>query len=184
MPPSGPPPGLPPDHGMFPRDMSGSSRMQSLEPSKTLPHVGHPPPSEHGGNPFPLHHSAEHGGIPFSPPPRMDIRNPFSQDHQGPMEAFPMHRDHEPLSRENNQHNHPLGRMNEQLGPVPRDHRGGYGGPPHHVGSHHMNTGGMRPQRPHFRPREPYHNLKRPRPPFGRGGQYFSPKRPYYQPRY
>lgn len=183
MPPSGPPPGLQPDHGMFPRDMSGSSRMQSLEPSKTLPHVGHPPPSEHGGNPFPLHHS-EHGGIPFSPPPRMDIRNPFSQDHQGPMEAFPMHRDHEPLSRENNQHNHPLGRMNEQLGPVPRDHRGGYGGPPHHVGSHHMNTGGMRPQRPHFRPREPYHNLKRPRPPFGRGGQYFSPKRPYYQPRY
>lgn len=193
MPPNVPPPGLPPDHGnMFPRDMSVSSRMQSVEPSKTLPHVAPPPPSEHGGNPFPIRHSAEHGGIPFSPPPRMDMRHPFSQDHsavhQGPMEAFPMHpistRDHEHLSRENNPHNQPRGRMNEPLGPIPRDHRGGYGGPPQHVGSHHMNTGGMRPQRPHFRPREPYHNLKRPRPPFGRGGQFFPPKRPYYQPRY
>ncbi|XP_069806173.1 regulation of nuclear pre-mRNA domain-containing protein 2-like isoform X1 [Dendropsophus ebraccatus] len=194
MPPSGPPPGLPPDHGgMFPRDISVSSHIQSVEPPKSLPHVAHPPPSEHGRNPFPLHHSAEHGGIPFSPPPRMDMRHPFSQDHsavhQGTMDPFPMHpmstRDHEPISRENNsQHNQPHGRVNEPLGPMPRDLHGGYGGPPHHVGSHHMNIGGMRGQRPPFRPREPYHNLKRPRPPFGRGGHFFPPKRPYYQPRY
>ncbi|XP_075699479.1 regulation of nuclear pre-mRNA domain-containing protein 2 [Rhinoderma darwinii] len=207
MPPSGPPPGLPPDHGsMFPRDIS-VSRIQSGEPAKTLPHGAHPPPAEHGGNPFPIHHSTEHGGNPFpihhstehggnpfSPPPRMDMRNPFSQDHsvvhQGPMkEPFNMHplstRDHEPLSRENNQHNQHFGRVNEPLGLIPRDLHRGFSGPPHHVGSHHMNTGGMRPQRPHFRPREPYHqNLKRPRPPFGRGSQFFSPKRPYYQPRY
>ncbi|KAG8560350.1 hypothetical protein GDO81_014937, partial [Engystomops pustulosus] len=185
MPPNVPPPGLPPDHGsMFPRDMPVPSRMQSGEPSKTLPHVSHPPPSEHGGNPFPIHHPSEHGGIPFSPPP---IRNTFPPDHgavhQGTMEHYPMHpRDHEPHSRENNQHNQPHGRLNEPMGP---GHHGGFGGPPHHGGPHHMNTGGMRPQRPHFRPREPYHNnLKRPRPPFGRGGHFFSPKRPYYQPRY
>ncbi|KAM4013441.1 regulation of nuclear pre-mRNA domain-containing protein 2 isoform 1-T1 [Anomaloglossus baeobatrachus] len=173
-----PPPGMPPD--LFPRDHPVSSRMQSVE----LPKLSHvPPPSEHGGNPFPIHHSTEHGGIPFSPPPRLDIRHPFSQDHQGPMERFPMHpisgRDHEPLSRENNQHHHPHGRPNEPLGPPPRDFHRGFGGPPHH-----MNAGGMRPQRPPFRPRDPYHSLKRPRPPFGRGAHFFPPKRPYYQPRY
>ncbi|KAG9480829.1 hypothetical protein GDO78_010214 [Eleutherodactylus coqui] len=189
MPPSGPPPGLPPD--MFSREISVSSRMQSVEQSKTLPHVAHPPP-QLGGNPFSLLHSTEHAGIPFSPPPRMDLRHPFSQDHnavhQGTMELFPMHpisaRDHEPLSRDSNQHNQPLGRVNESLGLIPRDLHGGFIGPPHHVGPHHMNTGGMRAHRPPFRPREPYHNLKRPRPPFGRGSQFFSPKRPYYQPRY
>ncbi|XP_044127164.1 regulation of nuclear pre-mRNA domain-containing protein 2-like [Bufo gargarizans] len=54
MPPSGPPPGLPPDHGtMFSRDISVSSRLQSVEPSKTLPHVPHPPPPEHGWKSFP-----------------------------------------------------------------------------------------------------------------------------------
>ncbi|XP_056402327.1 regulation of nuclear pre-mRNA domain-containing protein 2 [Hyla sarda] len=193
MPPSGPPPGLPPDHGsIFPRDISVSSHIQSVEPPKSLPHVAHPPNSEHGRNPFPIHHSTKHGGIPFSPPPRMDMRHPFSQDHsaahQGTMEPFPMHpmsaRDHEHLSRENSQHNQPLGRVNEPMGPISRDLHGGFSGPSHHVGSHHMNTGGMRAQRPQFRPREPYHNLKRPRPPFGRGSRFFSPKRPYYQPRY
>ncbi|XP_073495658.1 regulation of nuclear pre-mRNA domain-containing protein 2 [Phyllobates terribilis] len=177
-------PGLPPD--LFPRDLPISSHIQSVEPPKILSHI--PPPSEHGGNPFPIHHSGEHVGIPFSPPPRLDIRHPYSQDQQGPMEFFPMHplsaRDHDPLSRENSQHNHPPhGRPNEPLGPPPRDFHGGFGGPPRH-GSHHMNAGGMRPQRPPFRPRDPYHSLKRPRPPFGRGSHFFSPKRPYYQPRY
>ncbi|XP_069583176.1 regulation of nuclear pre-mRNA domain-containing protein 2 [Ranitomeya imitator] len=179
-----PPPGLPPD--LFPRDLPVTSRIQSVEPPKILSHVT--PPSEHAGNPFCIHHSTEHGSIPFSPPPRLDIRHPFSQEHQGPMELFPMHplsaRDHDPLSRENSQRNHPHGRLNEPLGPPPRDFHGSFGGPPRHAGSHHMNAGGMRPQRPPFRPRDPYHSLKRPRPPYGRGSRFFSPKRPYYQPRY
>ncbi|XP_068109336.1 regulation of nuclear pre-mRNA domain-containing protein 2 [Hyperolius riggenbachi] len=188
-PPPVPPPVLPPDPGsLFGRDIPVATQMPPMEPPKTLPHIAHPPPLDHVGNPFPIHHTTEHGAIPFSPPPRLDMRNPFSQDHgsvhQGMMqEPFSMHsssRDHGPLSHEySNQHNQPFSH--------PRDHHGGFTGSQQHSGSHHrdhMNTGGPRPHRPPFRPREPYHNLKRPRPPFGRGQQFFSPKRPYYQPRY
>ncbi|XP_063803225.1 regulation of nuclear pre-mRNA domain-containing protein 2 [Pseudophryne corroboree] len=193
-----PPPGLPPDHGnLFPSDMPIPSHIAPVEPPKNLPHIAHPPPTDHGGNPFTVHHSAEHGGIPFSPPPHLDMRNPFSQDHgavhQGAMnEPFTMHqgptREHEPFPRDHNsQHNQTLGRINEPVAHNPRDHHRGFSGPPHHFAPHHrdlMNTGGLRTPRPHFRPREPYHNLKRPRPPFGRGPQFFPPKRPYFPPRY
>ncbi|PIO36538.1 hypothetical protein AB205_0084910 [Aquarana catesbeiana] len=164
--------------------------MQPFPPSVQPPFI-----SDHGSNPFPLHHTAEHGGIQFSPPPRLDMRNPFSQDHgavhQGMMqEPYSMHsssgRDQGPMSHDySGQHSQPHGRVNEPMAHHPRDHHGNFQQP--HFGSHHrdfMNTGGPRPQRPHFRPREPFHNLKRPRPPFGRGQQFFSPKRPYYPPRY
>ncbi|XP_040188634.1 LOW QUALITY PROTEIN: regulation of nuclear pre-mRNA domain-containing protein 2 [Rana temporaria] len=197
-PPPGPPPVLPPDPGsLFGRDMPVAPQMPPMEPPQTLPHVAHPP-SDHANNPFPLHHTAEHGGMQFSPPPRLDMRNPFSQDHgavhQGMMqEPYSMHsssgRDQGPMSHDySGQHSQPHGRVNEPMGHHPRDHHGNFPGSQQpHFSSHHrdfMNTGGPRPQRPHFRPREPFHNLKRPRPPFGRGQQFFSPKRPYYPPRY
>ncbi|KAM8921664.1 regulation of nuclear pre-mRNA domain-containing protein 2 isoform 2-T2 [Pelodytes ibericus] len=186
-PPSGPPPGLPPDHGsVFGRDISAASRMSSVEPPNSHSH------GEHGVNPFPGHPPPEHGGIPFSPPPHLDMHNPFSQDHgtihQGAMkEHFGMHPDHGPPSRDHN--GPPHGRVNETMPPNARDHHGPHSGPPHHpFAPHHrdnMNPGGMRPQRPQFRPREQFHSLKRPRPPFGRGGPpFFSPKRPFYPPSY
>ncbi|XP_041511192.1 regulation of nuclear pre-mRNA domain-containing protein 2-like isoform X1 [Microtus oregoni] len=48
----------------------------------------------------------------------------------------------------------------------------------------------LRSPRPDFRPREaflgrdPFHSLKRPRPPFVRGPPFFAPKRPFFPPRY
>ncbi|XP_018415407.1 PREDICTED: regulation of nuclear pre-mRNA domain-containing protein 2 [Nanorana parkeri] len=193
-PPPVPPSVLPPDPGsLFGRDIPVAPQMPPMEPPQTLPHIAHPPPTDHVSNPFPLHHTAEHGGMPFSPPPRLDMRSPFSQDHgvhQGMMqEAYSMHsRDQGPMSHDySSQHNQTFSRVNEPMAPLPRDHHGNFAGSQQPIGSHHrdfMNTGGPRPHRPHFRPREPYHNLKRPRPPFGRGQQFFSPKRPYYPPRY
>ncbi|XP_072283930.1 regulation of nuclear pre-mRNA domain-containing protein 2 [Pyxicephalus adspersus] len=199
-PPPGPPPILPPDPGsLFGRDVPVAPQMPPMEPPQTLPHVAHPPPTDHVHNPFPIHHS-EHGGMPFSPPPRLDMRNLFSQDHgavhQGMMQdSYSMHssssRDQGPMSHEySNQHNQSHSRLNEpmnSMASLPRDHLESFPGSHQPIGPHHrdfMNTGGLGPQRPHFRPREPYQNLKRPRPPFGRGQQFFSPKRPYYPPRY
>ncbi|KAM9294535.1 regulation of nuclear pre-mRNA domain-containing protein 2 [Gastrophryne carolinensis] len=195
-PPPGPPPVLPPDPGsLFGREIPIGSRIPSIEPPKLLPHIGHPPPVDHLGNPFPVHHTAEHGGIPFSPPPNLDMRNPFSQDHgavhQGMMnEPYAMHSsstiDHG--SRDYNiQNNQPLGRVSNPMTSLPREHFGGFGGPRQSIGSHHrdhMHTGGQRAQRPQYRPRDSYSNLKRSRPPYGRGQQFFSPKRPFYPPRY
>ncbi|XP_075463712.1 regulation of nuclear pre-mRNA domain-containing protein 2 isoform X2 [Ascaphus truei] len=193
--PSGPRPGLPPDHGsLFPRDLPVPSRMSSMEAPNPLPHGSHPPPIEHGGNTFSGHPPPEHGGIPFSPP-LLDIGNPFSKEHsaihQGAMkEHFGMHtgpaRDHGVPPRDHN--GPPHGRVNETLASHSRDHHGPHGGPPPPlIAPHHrdnINRGGMRNPRPQFRPREPYHSLKRPRPPFGRGPQFFAPKRPFYPPRY
>ncbi|KAG8429351.1 hypothetical protein GDO86_016508, partial [Hymenochirus boettgeri] len=192
--PSVPPPGLPPDH--FPRDISVPPHMPPIEPPSILPHGAHPP--EHGGNLFSGPPSRDQIGIPFSSPPPLDMRNPFAQDHsnirQGAMEErFGIHtgppRDHGALSLDHN--GPPHGRVNEILPPHSRDHHGNFSGPPHSGPQHHFNAqhhrdnvGGPRPHRPHFRPREPYQSLKRPRPPFGRGSQFFSPKRPFYPPRY
>uniref|UniRef100_A0A8C5QVZ8 Regulation of nuclear pre-mRNA domain-containing protein 2 n=1 Tax=Leptobrachium leishanense TaxID=445787 RepID=A0A8C5QVZ8_9ANUR len=185
-PPTVPPPGLPPDHGsLFGRDIPVAARMSSMEPHG-------PHPVEHGMNPFPGH--PEHGNLPFSPPPHLDMRNPFSQDHgtlhPGAMkEHYGMHpgsaRDHGHPPRDHN--GPPLGRLNEPMAPNSRDQHGPHRGHPHHQFPQHrddLNPGGGRPHRPSFRPREPYNSLKRPRPPFGRGSQFFSPKRPYYSPRY
>ncbi|CAH2326910.1 regulation of nuclear pre-mRNA domain-containing 2 isoform X1 [Pelobates cultripes] len=195
-PPSVPPPGLPGDHGsLFGRDITVTARMSSMEPPNPLTHgpPQPPPPIEHGMNPFPGHPLPEHGTIPFSPPPRLDMRHPFSQDHgtlhQGAIkEHYGMHtgstRDHGPPRDHNGP---PHARLNETMAPNSRDHHGPHSGPPRHPFTHHrddMNPGGVRHHRPPFRPREPYHSLKRPRPPFGRGPQFFSPKRPFYPPRY
>ncbi|OCT69069.1 regulation of nuclear pre-mRNA domain-containing protein 2 [Xenopus laevis] len=215
-PPSVPPPGLPPDR--FTRDVPVPSHMPSVEP--ILSHGTHPPPTEHGGNPFsgppPSEHGAnpfsgppppEHGanpfsghhpprdqiGMPFSPPPSLEMRNPFSPDHgnihQGTMKDHfglgpGLQRDLGALIHD---HNGPmLGRYNEIPAPHSRDHLGNFSGPPHHFNAPHLrdNVGGLRSHRPQFRPREQYQSLKRPRPPFARGPQFFAPKRPFYPPRY
>ncbi|KAM4690340.1 regulation of nuclear pre-mRNA domain-containing protein 2 [Rhinophrynus dorsalis] len=195
-PPSGPPPILPPDHGShFARDIPVPSHLPPVDQSNPMPLGPLPPPPDHGGNPFSGPPPREHSGIPFSPPPILDMRNPFSQDHgalhQGAMkEHYGMHpgssRDLGAPPRDHN--GPPLGMINEAMPPHSRDHHGAHIGPPHNfVALHHrdnMNQGGLRHQRPQFRPREPYHNLKRPRPPFGRGHHFYAPKRPFYPPRY
>ncbi|XP_053561418.1 regulation of nuclear pre-mRNA domain-containing protein 2 [Bombina bombina] len=194
-PPPGPPPNLPPDHGsLFPRDHPVPSHMNSVEPPNSLTHGSRSRPMDHGGTPFPMHPPPDLGGIPFSPQ-SVDIRNPFSQDHniihQGSMrEHFGLlpvpARDHGVPSIDHN--GPPLGRVNETLPLHSRDPHSSHGAPPPPLIAHHhrdnTNRGGFRQPRPNFRPREPYHNLKRPRPPFGRGPHFFAPKRPFYPPRY
>ncbi|XP_004917648.1 regulation of nuclear pre-mRNA domain-containing protein 2 isoform X2 [Xenopus tropicalis] len=196
-PPSVPPPGLPPDR--FSRDMP--PHMPPVE--AILSHGTHPPPNEHGGNPFSGPPPPEHGANPFSgPPPRdqigmpfssppLDMRNPFSPDHGNIHQSMKDHfglgpglqRDLGALPRD---HNGPmLGRLNETQ-VHSRDHLGNFSAPPHHFNAphHRDNVGGLRSHRPQFRPREQYQSLKRPRPPFARGPPFFTPKRPFYPPRY
>ncbi|XP_029436538.1 regulation of nuclear pre-mRNA domain-containing protein 2 isoform X2 [Rhinatrema bivittatum] len=173
-----------------------------------------PPPIDHGLVPFsvpppppPPAPPVELGGIPFSPPPLLEHGGiPFGKDHNtlhpGAMnEHFNLHpgpprelmtpplRDHICP---------PLGRIQEGLTlPIHlRDQHGPSlsGPPPSLLGPpprESMHQGGlMRNPRPDFRPRNHFQNrdpsrgLKRPRPPFGRGPPFFSPKRPFYPPRY
>uniref|UniRef100_A0A452HU46 Regulation of nuclear pre-mRNA domain-containing protein 2 n=1 Tax=Gopherus agassizii TaxID=38772 RepID=A0A452HU46_9SAUR len=168
-----------------------------------------PPPHsvEHGGVPFPTPPppSGEHGGIPFPAPP-LTVEHggvTFSKDHgtihQGTIkEHFTVHsgpRDHvAPPQRDHS--GPPLGRVRENIGltSLSRDQLGpSHSVPP--IGPSHrdnVNRSGMmiRNPRPDFRPREsfinrdPFHSLKRPRPPFGRGPPFFAPKRPFFPPRY
>ncbi|OCT66484.1 regulation of nuclear pre-mRNA domain-containing protein 2 [Xenopus laevis] len=212
--PSVPPPGLPPDR--FPRDIPVPPHMPPVEPM--LSRGTHPPPNEHGGNPFSgLPHSEhganpfsgppppEHGinpfsgplpprdqiGMPFSSPPSLEMRNPFSPDHgnihQGTMKDHyglgpGLQRDLGALIHD---HNGPmLARLNETPAPHSRDHLGNFSAPPHHFNAPHHRDSGLRSQRQQFRPREQYQSLKRPRPPFARGPHFFAPKRPFYPPRY
>ncbi|XP_039368895.1 regulation of nuclear pre-mRNA domain-containing protein 2 isoform X3 [Mauremys reevesii] len=168
-----------------------------------------PPPHsvEHGGVPFPTPPppSGEHGGIPFPAPP-LTVEHggvTFSKDHgtihQGTIkEHFNVHsgpRDHvAPPQRDHS--GPPLGRVRENIGltSLSRDQLGpSHSVPP--IGPSHrdnVNRSGMmiRNPRPDFRPREPFinrdpfHSLKRPLPPFGRGPPFFAPKRPFFPPRY
>ncbi|XP_030329675.1 regulation of nuclear pre-mRNA domain-containing protein 2 isoform X2 [Strigops habroptila] len=156
-----------------------------------------PVPGDHPSVPFPTQPpaSGEHGGVPFPAPPPME-HGPL---HQGTLKehfsvhaasrepgAQPQQRDHTPA---------PLARSREAVGmtPLSREPLGAARG----LGpSSHRDTGGrggvlVRTPRTEFRPREPFvsrdpfHSLKRPRPPFGRGGApFFTPKRPFFPPRY
>ncbi|XP_027717926.1 regulation of nuclear pre-mRNA domain-containing protein 2 isoform X2 [Vombatus ursinus] len=147
-----------------------------------------PPLAEHSGVPGPVavfskEHSsllqgnlAEHFGVLPGP------RDPTQRDLNGPG----LSRVREGLSLPTHSREH--------LGPT---HGGGGGGSSNSgpaLGAPHRDTisrSGMilRNPRPDFRPREsflnrdPFHSLKRPRPPFARGPPFFAPKRPFFPPR-
>ncbi|KAM9514931.1 regulation of nuclear pre-mRNA domain-containing protein 2 [Guaruba guarouba] len=209
----GPPAAPPKDHGpLFPRDRLDHSNPFSKEAAAPLslpPPVEHsgvpfpappppPAPADHPGVPFPSQPppSGEHGAVPFPAPPPLEhgslhqgtLKEHFSV-HTTPREpgAQPQPRDHPPPA--------PLARSREAVAmtPLSREPLGGAAprplGPPPSAGG----RGGvlLRTPRTEFRPREPFgsrdpfHSLKRPRPPFGRGGApFFTPKRPFFPPRY
>nr|XP_021506225.1 regulation of nuclear pre-mRNA domain-containing protein 2 [Meriones unguiculatus] len=184
-----PPPPPPPPPG----DLgSGGSGVPFATPPPPPPPVDHsgvvpfpaPPLPEHGVTGavavFPKDHSsllqgtlAEHFGVLTGP-----------RDLNGPG----LSRARESLSLPS----HPL----EHLGPALGGGGGGNtssGGLP--LGPAHRDAIGrsgmiLRSPRPDFGPREaflgrdPFHSLKRPRPPFGRGPPFFAPKRPFFPPRY
>ncbi|XP_059121860.1 regulation of nuclear pre-mRNA domain-containing protein 2 isoform X3 [Peromyscus eremicus] len=185
-----PPPPPPPPPGEL--SSSGGSGVPFATPPPPPPPVDHsgvvpfptPPLPEHGVTGpvavFPKDHSsllqgtlAEHFGVLTGP-----------RDLNGPG----LSRARESLSLPS----HPL----EHLGPALGGGGGGSTsssglplGPPHRDA---IGRSGMilRSPRPDFRPREaflgrdPFHSLKRPRPPFVRGPPFFAPKRPFFPPRY
>ncbi|XP_069505828.1 regulation of nuclear pre-mRNA domain-containing protein 2 [Ambystoma mexicanum] len=182
-------PPLPPDHGGCPFPVPPP--LPPLPELGGIPFPAPPPPP-----PLPV----EHGGLPFSPPLLLDRGGvPFPKDHgsvpHGAMKehyninvgpprdlmAMPQ-RDHNgpPRTREN------LGmpiHSREHHGPPPCNYPPPLLGPPHRDNLH-QNRMMMRDPRQDFRPRDPFHSLKRPRPPFPRGPPFFAPKRPFYPPRY
>ncbi|XP_051054984.1 regulation of nuclear pre-mRNA domain-containing protein 2 isoform X3 [Phodopus roborovskii] len=185
-----PPPPPPPPPGEL--SSSGGTGVPFATPPPPPPPVDHsgvvpfptPPLPEHGVTGpvavFPKDHSsllqgtlAEHFGVLTGP-----------RDLNGPG----LSRARESLSLPS----HPL----EHLGPALGGGGGGNTsssglplGPAHRDA---ISRSGMilRSPRPDFRPREaflgrdPFHSLKRPRPPFVRGPPFFAPKRPFFPPRY
>uniref|UniRef100_A0A8C3NRI8 Regulation of nuclear pre-mRNA domain-containing protein 2 n=2 Tax=Cyanoderma ruficeps TaxID=181631 RepID=A0A8C3NRI8_9PASS len=151
-----------------------------------------PVPGEHAGVPFPAQPppAGEHGGVPFpAPPPLEHGAGAFPKEHgtmQGTLkEHFGGAQPRDPLPRSRD----PAG-----PGPLPREQLGGAArglGPPTHRDPGGRGAVLLRTPRAEFRPREPFggrdpfQSLKRPRPPFGRGGApFFTPKRPFFPPRY
>ncbi|XP_038017880.1 regulation of nuclear pre-mRNA domain-containing protein 2 isoform X2 [Motacilla alba alba] len=147
-----------------------------------------PVPGEHAGVPFPAQPppAGEHGGVPFpAPPPLEHGAGAFPKEHgtmQGTLkEHFGGAQPRDPLPRSRE----PGALAREQLGAA----RGL--GPPAHRDPGGRGSVLLRTPRAEFRPREPFggrdpfQSLKRPRPPFGRGGApFFTPKRPFFPPRY
>lgn len=200
---------FPRDHSVPPRmpavDHANPFSKETPAPL-SLPHGVPPPPSvEHAGVPFPTPPPpppvpGEHAGVPFpaQPPPTGEHAGvAFPKEHgtihQGTMkEHFAIAR--EPVAQPQQQRDHaaaPRSREAMGMAPLSREPLGGGTtrpmGPPSH-----RDTGVLvRTPRADFRPREPFvsrdpfHSLKRPRPPFGRGGApFFAPKRPFFPPRY
>ncbi|XP_068851271.1 regulation of nuclear pre-mRNA domain-containing protein 2 isoform X1 [Aphelocoma coerulescens] len=150
-----------------------------------------PVPGEHAGVPFPAQPppAGEHGGVPFpAPPPLEHGAGAFPKEHGTMQGTLKEHfgaaqpRDALPRSRD------PAG-----PGPLPREQLGAARGlgPPAHRDPGGRGSVLLRTPRAEFRPREPFsgrdpfQSLKRPRPPFGRGGApFFTPKRPFFPPRY
>ncbi|XP_059346238.1 regulation of nuclear pre-mRNA domain-containing protein 2 isoform X2 [Ammospiza nelsoni] len=151
-----------------------------------------PVPGDHSGVPFPAQPppAGEHGGVPFPAPPPLE-HGAFPKEHGTMQGTLKEHFGAGAQARE------PLPRSREPAGPgaLPREQLAGAArglGPP----GHREPSGGrgsvlLRTPRAEFRPREPFggrdpfQSLKRPRPPFGRGGApFFTPKRPFFPPRY
>ncbi|XP_054150793.1 regulation of nuclear pre-mRNA domain-containing protein 2 isoform X2 [Melozone crissalis] len=151
-----------------------------------------PVPGDHSGVPFPAQPppAGEHGGVPFPAPPPLE-HGAFPKEHGTMQGTLKEHFAGGAQPRD------PLPRSREPAGPgaLPREQLGGAArglGPP----GHREPSGGrgsvlLRTPRAEFRPREPFggrdpfQSLKRPRPPFGRGGApFFTPKRPFFPPRY
>ncbi|XP_074385224.1 regulation of nuclear pre-mRNA domain-containing protein 2 isoform X2 [Zonotrichia albicollis] len=151
-----------------------------------------PVPGDHSGVPFPAQPppAGEHGGVPFPAPPPLE-HGAFPKEHGTMQGTLKEHFGAGAQPRD------PLPRSREPAGPgaLPREQLGGAArglGPP----GHREPSGGrgsvlLRTPRAEFRPREPFggrdpfQSLKRPRPPFGRGGApFFTPKRPFFPPRY
>lgn len=192
--------GLP--HGVPPPPPPSLDRSGVPFPTQPPP----PLPGEHGGVPFSTPPPPPGDlGLPF-PAPALAAEHggPFSKDHgsvhQGTLKEHfnlqpgaPRDQVGQPQRDLSAQ---ALGRARESIGlaALARDPLGpplnvGASGPCHRDGA---NQGGMgvRTQRPDFRPREsflsrdPFNSLKRPRPPFARGPPFFTPKRPFFPPRY
>uniref|UniRef100_A0A8C5IYP0 Regulation of nuclear pre-mRNA domain-containing protein 2 n=1 Tax=Junco hyemalis TaxID=40217 RepID=A0A8C5IYP0_JUNHY len=151
-----------------------------------------PVPGDHSGVPFPAQPppAGEHGGVPFPAPPPLE-HGAFPKEHGTMQGTLKEHFGGGAQPRD------PLPRSRDPAGPgaLPREQLGGAArglGPP----GHREPSGGrgsvlLRTPRAEFRPREPFggrdpfQSLKRPRPPFGRGGApFFTPKRPFFPPRY
>ncbi|XP_066466390.1 regulation of nuclear pre-mRNA domain-containing protein 2 [Tiliqua scincoides] len=193
--------GLP--HGVPPPPPPSLDRSGVPFPTQPPP----PLPVEHGGVPFSTPPPPPPGdlGLPF-PAPALAAEHggPFSKDHgsvhQGTLKEHfnlqpgaPRDQVGQPQRDLSAQ---ALGRARESMGlpALARDPLGpalnvGASLPCHRDGT---NQGGLgvRTQRPDFRPREsflsrdPFNSLKRPRPPFARGPPFFTPKRPFFPPRY
>ncbi|XP_054038636.1 LOW QUALITY PROTEIN: regulation of nuclear pre-mRNA domain-containing protein 2 [Rissa tridactyla] len=175
----------------------------------SLPHGVPPPPSvEHAGVPFPTPPPpppvpGDHTGVPFpaQPPPTGEhaagvaFPKEHGTIHQGTMkEHFAVAREPGGAQPQQQRDHTAAPRSREAMGMAPLSREQLAGGttrpmapPPH------RDAGGVlvRTPRADFRPREPFvsrdpfHSLKRPRPPFGRGGApFFAPKRPFFPPRY
>ncbi|KAM9368527.1 regulation of nuclear pre-mRNA domain-containing protein 2 [Phaethornis superciliosus] len=169
----------------------------SLEhPGVPFPTPPPPPvPGDHPGVPFPTQppSAGDHPGVPFpTAPPPSPMEHPTI--HQGTIKEHFVGRETAPQTRDPAA---PRTREAVGLSPLPREQLGGAGGGGRGMGggpAHRDaagNRGGVlvRTPRTDFRPREPFrdpfHSLKRPRPPFGRGGApFFAPKRPFFPPRY
>ncbi|KAF4801022.1 Regulation of nuclear pre-mRNA domain-containing protein 2 [Turdus rufiventris] len=147
-----------------------------------------PVPGEHAGVPFPAQPppAGEHGGVPFPAPPPPLEHGAFPKEHgtlQGTLkEHFGGAQPRDPLPRSRD----PAGPA-----PLPREQLGAARGlgPPAHRDPGGRGSVLLRTPRAEFRPgsfgRDPFQSLKRPRPPFGRGGApFFTPKRPFFPPRY
>ncbi|KAM9251792.1 LOW QUALITY PROTEIN: regulation of nuclear pre-mRNA domain-containing protein 2-like, partial [Cariama cristata] len=166
-----------------------------------------PVPGEHAGVPFPAQPppTGEHGGVPFPAPPPMAVEHgagAFPKEHgtihQGTMkEHFAVHAG----PRESvTQHptagprrSRPPSRTRENVGltPLSREQLGAARGlGPPRTETVEPRRVLVRTPRADFRPREPFvsrdpfHSLKDPGQPFGRGSPFFAPKRPFFPPRY
>lgn len=184
-----PPPPPPPPPGEL---SSGGSGVPFATPPPPPPPVDHsgvvpfptPPLPEHGVTGavavFPKDHSsllqgtmAEHFGVLTGP-----------RDLNGPG----LSRARESLSLPS----HPLDHLGPALGGGGGGNSSSSGLPlgPAHRDAISRSGVVFRSPRPDFRPREaflgrdPFHSLKRPRPPFVRGPPFFAPKRPFFPPRY
>ncbi|KAJ7307196.1 hypothetical protein JRQ81_009185 [Phrynocephalus forsythii] len=182
-PPPPPPPSL--DRGGVPFPTQPPPPLPGEHSS--MPFSSPPPPSGDLGLPFPAPPHAEHGAVL----------------HQGTLKEHfnvPSGAPRDPMGQPLRDHGAPsLSRAREGVGLValPRDPLGPALNISSSVPSHRDLTVqggvlGIRNQRPDFRPRElflnrdPFSSLKRARPPpFARGGPpFFTPKRPFFPPRY